>query len=32
MNAFNSSLFSLLPFLGVLCVLRGESWFWNITV
>jgi len=32
MNAFNSSLFSLLPFLRVLGVLRGESCFWNITV
>src|SRR5882762_7368622 len=30
MNAFNSSLFSLLPFLRVLCVLRGESWFFGM--
>ena len=32
MNAFNSSLFSLLPFLRVLCVLRRESWFWSIAI
>src|SRR6266446_1426730 len=30
MNAFNSSLFSLLPFLRVLGVLRGESWFFGM--
>jgi hypothetical protein len=31
MNAVNSSLFSFLPFLRVLGVLRGEGWFWNTT-